>query len=286
MLESLQSKLRLYKYTVIAFGILSCTLIVMFLYIRDLKKQNTALAQQVSTTSEQFQKIGDSYQAQGIAFKTEKEAWAKATKDLGVTLTASMAQSQAQLQVLYNAVGILQSQLGQGTSPAVTPAPSGAFKGVTLVQARKGPALSEVSLTYDPAAQDPTKRLAPQWLSYQEEFDVAMGEWKKKDGGFVAALRMTRKVLRPDKDGLKVVGEEDIPIGTATASFGPSAFGGEQALAPVPRFTVFGGAGWDTDKKKAVPVLGMDYRLTTNTGIGAGIAGNIVFGSLSYRFGK
>ena len=286
MFSNLMTNLNKYKYAIICGIVAIACMVVTALYIKELRAQNIALSQKLSTMISQFEKVGDAYQAQGLTYATDKAAWEEARKQLGSAIADSMQKSDAQIRVLYDVLASLKSEHKDGQPTTVTPTATGAFKNVTLVQQRTGPSLTEVSLSYDPANPSAT-RLTSSWFSYQENFDFSLGEWKKKDTGYVAGVRVKRQVLRPDEKGnLVVVGIEEVPLTSATATFGPAAFGGEQAVTPVPRFSVYGGGGWDSDKKKAVPVLGMDYRLTPNMGIGAGIAGNTVFGSMSYRFGK
>jgi len=276
-----------FRVKIILIALASIAVIGVSYYIYDLRHRNTALAQQNSTLQSEFGKLGVSYRAQGAAFKSEKEAEAQARKLLGDSFSDAMAKSNANIRVLYTAVAEVKDELKKLHEIRIDPDSNGGFANATLEQHRTGPSLSKVSLTYDPLNIDPSLRLTGFWTSYNEEFTTTVGEWVKQDNGYVAGIKMRRKVSKPLGNGAyTLVGEEDLPLVNGVARYSPIAFGGSQALSPVPRFSIYGGGGWDTDRKKAVPVLGMDFRVTTTTGIGAGIAGNVVFGTVSYRFGK
>ena len=285
MLTSLSAFWNKYKYqTVMALAAI-ISYIVIFLYIKDLQQQNKALSEKASTLSEQFMRVGDAYQAQGKAFATDKEAWEALKAAQGKKLADVMAEDQAKLRALFEANGRLEAELKNIQPVTVLPtAENGAFSNAFLMQVRTGPALTSLILSYDPSNKDAKQRLTGVWNNNREDFKPTVAEWEKKDKGLVATIRLTRTVY--DASG-KVVGVEDIPLTNATATFGPIAFGGEQALDPVPRFTIFGGIGKDTaQNNRVVTVLGVDYRFTTRVGVGAGVVGNTYFGSISYRFGK
>ena len=272
------------KFRIIAYFVLVFTFIAGALYIKDLRTQKQALIAEVTTTDQKFQKIGDAYQAQGQLYQTDKQAWAAALAAQGKALTDQMAKDQAQLRALYQAYGELKAEVQKAGPVVVTPtSPSGAFANVTLPQVRTGPTLTSVTLSYDPTNANAKNRLTGNWNNNREDFNFSVGEWEKKDKGYVATAKIVRTVY--DSTG-KVVGTEEIPLTNATATFAPTAFGGEQAVNPVPRFTVYGGFGKDTNLNRVVSVLGMDYRFTTNVGAGVGVVGNTIFGDVSYRFGK
>ena len=284
----IMASLSKYKYQAIAVIIVLGTFVGMGYYIHDLRIQRTALSVKADTLDVQYAQIGKAYQAQGEAYKTELAAKDAAYAAFGNKMVDAMTATDNKLRVLYSAIGEVKSEVKTGAAVSVTPGVGGSFKNETLVQARSGPALTEVTLNYDPSQTLPSKRLTSNWLTYREDFYPVVGEWQAKNGAYTGTIRMTRKVFRPDASGeyTQVGGEEEVPLKTATASFGPSAFGGVQALAPVPRLTLFGGIGRDTEQKKEVPVIGMDYRWTTQLGTGLGIVGNTVFTTVSWRIGN
>lgn len=274
--------LKKYKLQIIA-TIVAVTIIgVQSYYIYDIMNKNKALSQKNSTLDTEFRKLGESYLAQGAVFGTEKEALEKARQVLGKAFSDSLEDAHAQLRMLVTAVGEIKSDVRSISPETVKPSTDGSFQ-TSLEQRREGPSLAKVELTYNGG----TKQIGGSWVNYKENFVASMGEWKKQDTGYVAGIRLKRKVYKPLADGnFTEVGEEDIPLSNASATYGPVAFGGEQALDPVPRFAVFGGIGKDTSTNKLVPVLGFDFRITSKIGIGSGIAGNTIFGTMSYRFGK
>jgi len=282
-ISSVETKIKSYKAQIISYIVIGVTIAGLGLAVYDLKHKNTAVTKEKDTLNLEFQKLGDAYQAQGKVFSTQKEAQQAAQQALGKQYADAMAKKDAKLISLYTAMGEIGSQTHAGTEVHVTPTTSGGFTNVTLVQARTGPALSEVAVNFDPT----TKSVASNWTSYKEDFFPTVGEWQLKDGGYTGGFRLKRTVSRPDgKGGYVAVGSEEIPLTEATATFGPISFGGTQALAPVPRLSLFGGIGRDTSQKKEVPVLGADYRWTTQVGSGLGIAGNTIFGFVSYRIGN
>ena len=250
--------------------------------VYDLNHKNTALAEQTTTLDANFKKIGASYQAQGELFKTEQAGLLAAQDAMGKQFTDAMVQAQNKLEALYTAMGEVRSEVKTLPATKVVTDSQGDFQ-AAFEQVRTGPSLAKVAVTFN----GPTKTLTGNWTSYKENFTTTVGEWQQKDQGYTAGIRLTRKVFRPVGDGtFTEVGTEDIPLTNATAQFGPVAFGGTQALNPVPRFTIFAGGGKDSSNNKIVPVIGCDYRLTTNLGIGTGIIGNTVFGTVSYRLGN
>jgi len=272
------------KFQIAAYFILVFTFIAGALYIKDLRTQNKALTSQVQTLDEKFKQIGSAYQAQGQIYQTDKQAWEAAQAAQGKALADQMKQDQAQLRALFQANGELKAELGKVSPVVVVPTTAtGAFANVSLPQVRKGPSLTSVTLSYDPTNSNLKGRLVGNWNNNREDFAYSVGEWQKKDKGYIATVKLSRTVYDSSD---KQVGTEEIPLTNATASFGPDAFGGEQALNPIPRLTVYGGVGKDTNLGKVVSVLGADYRFTTTTGVGVGVVGSTIFGSVSYRFGK
>jgi hypothetical protein len=272
------------KVKIIGGAVVLLILIMQSLYIYDLRRQRAALTAQNSTMDEKFKKIGEAYQAQGQVYQTDKEAWEAAKAAQGKQIADAMAKDGAKVRALYVANGQLKAEIDRISNVPVPSSPTGAFSNITLAQVRvAGPSLTSVTLSYDPANPDNKQRLSGNWNNNREDYLSTVGEWQKKDKGYIATMRLTRTVY--DING-KIVGTEDIPLTNATATFGPVSFGGEQAIDPVPRFTFYGGLGKDTDQKKTVSVLGIDYRFTNKVGLGGGIVGNTVFAAVSYRFGK
>lgn len=272
------------KFKIAGYLIAGITVVVGFLYVKDLITQNKALSAQVQTMDAKFKQVGDAYQAQGQIYQTDKQAMLAAQAAQGKIVVDLMQKDQVQLRALFQANGELKAELQKLTpTPVVPSSANGAFANVSLPQVRTGPSLTSVNLSYDPGNSDPSNRLTGNWNNNREDFQSSVGEWQKKDKSYVATIRLARTVY--DSAG-KLVGKEEIPLTNATASFGPVAFGGEQAVNPVPRLTVFGGIGKDTNQKKIVSVLGVDYRFTTTVGAGLGVAGNTLFGTVSWRIGR
>jgi hypothetical protein len=266
-------------------------LVVIFLW-NDYRDTKAALQQQVAKTSTletKFQVIGDSVVGQGKILEDQNRALLAATANQGQIVAQMRAQGN-QMQAMFEAQGRIIAELvrNQGTTTPVTPGQDGSFKEARMLQGRtSGPALTEVLLSYNPKATDPTKRLLGDWTNYREDFKPSVVEWKKKDGGYFGTFNLRRTVFRPD--GSKV-GEENIPISDATASFSPSTLPG--GAPDVPRWTITLGPARSltfsndpNQPSKWMPAALLDYRMTTHLGITGGIVGNYMVGGFSYRFG-
>lgn len=265
-------------------------LVAVFIW-NDYRDTKAALEKQVAKTSTletQFQVIGTSVVGQGKILEDQGKALLAATASQGQIIAQMKAQG-AQMQAFFEAQGRINAELvrNQGTTTPVTPGQDGAFKEARMLQSRSGgPALTEVNLTYNPKATDPTKRLLGDWTNYREDFHPSVVEWKKKDGGYLGTFNLKRTVYR--LDGTKV-GEENIPITDATASFSPSVLPG--GAPDVPRWTISVGPArlltmsTDPNQSKWMPAALLDYRVTNNFGIGGGVVGNYAVGMFSYRFG-
>lgn len=257
----------------------------------DYRDTKAALEKQVAKTSTletKFQVIGDSVVGQGKILENQGKALLDATAAQGQIIAQMRAQGN-QMQAMFDAQGRILAELvrNRGTEGGVTPGQDGSFKDARMLQGRStGPALTEVNLTYNPKATDPTKRLTGDWTNYREDFHPSVVEWKKKDGGYFGTFNLKRTVYR--LDGTKV-GEENIPITDATASFTPSVLPG--GAPDVPRWTISVGPArlltlsTDPNQSKWMPAALLDYRVSNHFGIGGGIVGNYAVGMFSYRFG-
>lgn len=271
------------------------TLIGAFVAIfiwNDIRDTKAALQQQIAKTSTletKFQVIGDSVVGQGKILENQNKALTEAMANQGQIVAQMRAQGN-QMQAMFDAQGRILAELvrnKQVEGPGVTPGQDGSFKDAKMVQGRTGgPALADVTLTYNPKATDPTKRLLGDWSNYREDFHPSVVEWKKKDGGYFGTFNLRRTVYRPD--GTKV-GEENIPLTDATASFSPSTLPG--GAPDVPRWTLTLGParsltfGTDPNQSKWMPAALLDYRMTQHLGVTGGVVGNYLVGGFSYRFG-
>ena len=249
---------------------------------RDAKETMRHQASIISTQVEEFRKLaqGNAYQGSGTVVNTDKAALEEAIKAQGVETARIMKEKDAKIMALFEAQGRLLEELrrGQPTGPVVINQ-DGGFSNVRMAQVRTGPALSDVTLFYDPRNPDPSKRLYGDWRSYQETFSSSVGEWQKGDGGVVGTFRLTREV---SVDG-KVVGKEEVPLVNARTVVNRRAF--ENMGITVPRFTLSAGAAWDWQKRAWGPALLADYRVTDHWGVGGGFAGNQGILLVSLRMG-
>lgn len=284
VLATLKAKWDAYRGYLIGGGVLlAVAALVWFINdYRDLKGLAMRQAAEVSTLSTEFKRVGDAVVGQGALLKTESEGWREASALQGKQLTDAMRQQNASIMALFEAQGRILSEVvhNQGASAAVQPGVDGSFTGAKMVQGRTaGPALTDVTLRYNPKDPDPSKRLLGDWTNYREDFFPSVVEWQKADKGFSGTFRLRREVFRPD--GSKV-GSEEIPITYAKATFDPQTLPGRSA--EVPRFTISGGAAWDWQKRTWGPAVLGDYRVTSNWGVGGGWAGNQALLMTSFRF--
>ena len=84
------TNLNKYKYAIICGIVAIACMVVTALYIKELRAQNIALSQKLSTMISQFEKVGDAYQAQGLTYATDKAAWEEARKQLGSAIADSI----------------------------------------------------------------------------------------------------------------------------------------------------------------------------------------------------
>lgn len=271
------------KGKIIVTLILVGTVVYFWNDYKDTKKALRETVARASTLDEDYRKLGVAYAGQGEVLKTEREANRLALQAQGEAVIKEMESKHARLQAMFTAQGVILEEVRRkvGATGPVTPDPvTGAFSGVTMVQSRaNGPALTDVTLFYDPKHPDPTKRLLGDWRNYRETFNQSVGEWRREDGGIVGTFRLWREVSR---DG-QVVGREEIPLVNARTSVAATAF---DHLGPsLPRWTVQAGAAWDWQKRQWGPAVIGDYRLTNRIGIGGGFAGNQVLLLGSVRLG-
>lgn len=281
-----------FKAKVITIGsLLLAVTLGMIMFINDYRDTKAKLAEQVavnSTNSEVMRKLGDSLVAAGHV-GTATTVNAQAAAAMSPQVIAEMAAQGAAIRMLVTAVGVLSQQIKTGTPVAVTPGKDGSFQAVNLVQARTGPALTEVKLDYDPAATDASKRLTSNWTSYQESFTTSLGEWQKKDKGYTAAITLKRDVFKddPKNPGAPVkVGSEVIPLTNAVANYNMDNFT-DVAAAP-PRWSLMLGAGHDGSAGKNVAVGILGYQLFDNWSGHLGQVGNttILGGAYHFSLGK
>ena len=261
----------------------SVALVVWFINdYRDLRSKATRQAAEISTLSVEFKRVGDAVVGQGALIRSESAGWKSVQALQGQQLADTMRQQHASIMAIFEAQGQILAEVvqNQGAASVVHPGADGSFSGVQMVQGRSsGPALTDVTLRYNPADPDPAKRLLGTWANYREDFFPSVIEWQKADKGFAGTFRLRREVYRGD--GTKV-GSEEIPLTTARATFDPQTLPGRST--DVPRFTISGGAAWDWQKRTWGPVVLGDYRMTSNWGVGAGWAGNQAMVLTSYRF--
>ncbi len=267
--------------------VLACLVFVVNDYL-DTKAQLRTQTAIASTNSELMRKLGDAVVAQGNVLQSEKELRRQADEVMGRQVTSYMEANNAAIRALYTAIGRVEASIRAGGPVTVLPGADGSFKNVTLTQARPtpAPALAQVALNYDPAAPDPTKRLTSTWTNYREDFHPSLGEWAKKDGGFVAAFKLRREVFRPDPTaagGMVKVGDEVIDVGSANATYSPVAFPDSAAQA-VPRWSIMGGFGRDIDLRKNSLVGILGYQVTPSVSVHGGAVGSTAIIGASWHF--
>lgn len=257
------------------------------LFINDYLDTKAALRTQTaiaSTNSELMRKLGDALVAQGNVLQSEKALREQMNATMGKQVADFMESQNNVARALYTAIGRIEATIQQGGDVHVNPGPDGSFQGVKLPQARPGPPLSQVELSYDPTAPDPTKRLASTWTNYREDFFPSLGEWIKKDGGYVAVFKLRREVWRPDPGGPVKIGEETINLENAKASYNPDAFK-SSASESVPRWSIMGGLGRDLNLNKTVFVGIGGYRVNNSFSVHGGTVGNTALVGASWHFG-
>ena len=266
---------------ILGYTILAGVLIYLWNDYRDALKTMKLQASQISTLSEEFHTLGQAYVGQGALIKSDRGAFKAAMAAQGEDTVKALKDRDAKVMALFESQGRVLEEIrqNQGTTGPVVVNQDGGFAGAKMVQLRKGPALTSVTLKYDPKNPDPSKRLLGDWHNYQETFNQSVGEWQKADGGILGTFRLWREV---SVDGT-VVGAEEIPLVNAKTSVNTRAFRNMGLL--VPRFTLSAGAAWDWQKKQWGPALLGDYRMTDNWGVGGGVAGNQVLVLTSLRFG-
>ena len=257
---------------------------------RDKAAQIRELTAALSTTSEKVRQIGESTVAQGHVVDDVKAQHLESLNVMGKQITDYMNSNNAALRAIFTAQGRIEEEVRAGHNVAVTPDATGGFHGVDLVQARTGPPTAQLSLNYNPSATDPTKRLLSTWTNYREDFYPSLGEWTKKDKGFVAAFRLRREIFRPDpnKPGEMIkVGDEAINLNDARADYSAGTFESTPSLE-VPRWSFIGGFGRDfgkdTGQSRVVPVGILGYRVADHWGAHAGAVGNTFIVGASLNF--
>lgn len=277
-----------YKTKVITYLTLAVLLVLgAILGINDYRDTKAKLREQIainSTNSEVMRKIGEAMVAQGQVAPAAAVK-ADATLALGKQITAYMAAQDASIRALYTAVGQLAQQVKTGAPVAVAPAKDGSFRAVNLVQARTGPALTEVKLDYHPGAADPNQRLTSSWTSYREDFTASLGEWQKKDHGYVAAITLKRDVFRADPQaatGYTQVGSEQVDMKDATATYNQDNF--TSIAAAPPRWSLMLGAGHDPSAGKTTAAGILGYQLSDHWSGHLGQVGNVTLLGGAYHF--
>lgn len=248
----------------------------------DTKHRLQAAIAENSTLQSEFKKIGDSYQTQNKLFEDRQQKQQEAIDALGKDTVNYMRASQAQLQSLYTAVGIINSNVAslKGTIGGSRDG-KGVVTGVTAVQDRNGlPPLTSLSINYDPNKPLDQAFSNSQWLNNKEMFNLSLGEWQLKDGGYRATMRLNRDIY--DQKTGKKIGSEEVPLSQATASFDPKKF--QRDSSDSPRFTFTFGATRYEPTRKWYPMGILDYRFTKHWGISAGTVNQGAALGLSYRF--
>ena len=272
------------KTKLIVWGL---ALLGLVIFLNDYFDTRAKLREQVAMTStmnEVMRKMGDAM-ISGGQVSSATAVQAAAVTALGKQVTALEASQGASIRMVLTALGQIAQQVHAGAPVAVTPGKDGAFQDVNLVQTRTGPALTEVKLAYDPAATDANKRLNSTWTSYKENFVANVGEWQKKDKGYVAAITMHRDVFKANPDdpsGFTKVGTETIDLQNATAQYSQDAFVG--LVGPPPRWNAILGLGHDMGSGKNALAGILGYQLTTNTSLHLGQVGNYTLIGGGYRF--
>jgi hypothetical protein len=263
----------------VAFVVLLVLLVIGFNQNRDLKAQLQQAKAVAGTVATKFAPVGEAFTGQGVMLKSDQDGAAQAAVAQGTTLATTMVKQGNKVRAVFVSQGTVKAETVVD-HPAVAPTPgaNGAFSGVTLVQGRSsGPALTDVTLSYDPNGSL-DQRLTGSWANYREEFTPTVVDWQRKtDKAMIGTFRLTRTVYKAD--GTKL-GTEEIPLSSATSTFSPS-----DIPAPgVSRWTLAGGPVYDTLTHTYNPGIGIHYQITSQLGILPGIAGHQVFLWGSYTF--
>jgi FlaG/FlaF family flagellin (archaellin) len=249
----------------------------------------TKLAEQTainSTNQDVMKKIGDALTASADVTSSKPALDAQAVKELGQQVVTYMASTKADIRALYTAMGVLAEQVKAGAAVKVDAGKDGSFKNVNLVEARPaGPALAEVNLNWDPTQTDASKRLSSSWTNYREDFTASLGEWQKKDNGYISAIAMHRDVYKADPTapgGFAKIGTENIDMKDAHATYNQANF--STITVPQPRWNLILGGGKDNGAGKTVAAGILGYRMTDNIGVHLGQVGNTSILGIGYQF--
>lgn len=261
--------------------------------IRDLETQVAENVKVQATLQQNFQQLGSSAVTHN-ELQTQKQVDQQATQLFGQQVMDTMKAEKSHLDGLTMAVGSiagtvngLQTQV-TNFKPGQQVAETGALTGYPLEENRgKLPALSALSLFYNPKEIDPNKAFAgTQWHHYNETFNVTSGQWEQdKTHGYKTTVKLSRTVTKPDPNDptkMVVIGQEDIPVTSGDTLYTP------QGLTPnsmfyIPRWTATIGAA--KAGSEYGPAAMLDYRVTNKYGLSAGVINKTPVVGLSIRFG-
>jgi hypothetical protein len=287
MWEKLKSQFNV--YVIAGFALLLVVIWVQWEVLKHARLDAAAKDAKISTLSQDFTEYKKASVESAAMFKSQLEAQKAAYDRFGTDVLARMKAQDGQLQVIHDAVGRVNSSVGD-VDQKIASLPNGSYAD-TLTQVRPNgtggtlPALTAFKFNFNPA----TKDLKGQWLNNEEEFDFSLGAWKLGKGGYSSAVTGKRFIYK-DVDGKRVlVGEEPIPFKSGVATFSEQAFVPDNTVLSVPRLTLFLGAGKDMSTQtpnKWVLAGGLDYRFSNKIGAGINFIGTNSAIVGSYRFGK
>lgn len=281
MLQELVSK---YVKEIKAIVVLTLALGI-YIFVRDYLDMKNKLAvtqAENSTLSSEFKKFGDAYTTQNQILKDKQAANDAAIQLLGNNVVSYMKDQNARITSLYSAIGEVQSSVVDiKRIVGGTRDDKGLVKDVYIPQDRDGKApLTGVSLNYDPSKPLGTAFQGSKWKNNKEVFEIGLGEWQLKDGGYRAAFKLERQVIGPD--GKPAGPKEPIDLSGAEGRFTEDKFRANGST--VPRFTLTPIGGYDQIDKRWKPGLMMDYRLGNSIGVSGGQVGPMTVLGLSWRF--
>ena len=267
----------------ILYVVIGIVVVIVWNKIRDMENQLALAKAETGTLNVKFEKLGEAYTGQGEVIKNSNAALAGAIALQGKQLSDAMVSNGNQVRAMFDSQGRIIAELVKGqTTSGVIPTQNGGFSAANLIQARTDgkPALTEVTLNYDPTNPNPQARLVGNWQNYTETFKTSVVEWEKKnDKSLTGTFRLTREVRRPDSS---LVGTEEIPLTNATATFDPKTF----SIPDPRRWSILAGPVYNYKDKSIYAGGGVEYRFTQNFSLSTGIAGKdnvFLWGRYSFK---
>ena len=239
-----------------------------------LTKRNLPTQAIAQTQMAEFKALSDKVDQLAGHVVTQSDLESKVKAQMGPAFVAAVSKQGGTLTNLATAVGQIQGQLSAMGHTTVQKTPIGGFSTVLSQDRGKAPALTSLSLNYDPASSG----LSSQWNNHTEKFTASYGEWRTSADGARSAISLSRDVY----DGSTKIGTEQIPLVNGDAYFSQSDIA---RTVPLPKYTFMIGSSYDlnTGKPRVSGLLGR--QITDASGIATGFVNNSWAILYTYRFG-